>query len=118
MDINFIRRFAKGLKEYGVDYEDVVNNWKYCGGDYGAHLRYFRLTNPNMTIHELEPQKSCVCGHKIRRNCYISKDENILVLGSCCIRRFMKNSTRTCSNCGAKHKNRKYDLCNKCKPKH
>jgi hypothetical protein len=114
----YTQRFKRGLEERGIDYDDVVNNWKYCGGDSGAHLKYWALTNPDMDVGELDRESKCICGHAIRRNCFISKGDGILILGSCCIKRFMKNSGRTCSQCGAKHKTRKYDLCRECKPKY
>jgi hypothetical protein len=37
-------------------------------------------------------------------------------LGNSCIKRFIKKSGRTCETCGEPHKNRKVNMCNKCRP--
>ena len=37
-------KFIKGLKKYDLTYEEIKNsNWKYCGGNQGSHLNYFKL---------------------------------------------------------------------------
>ena len=59
-----------------------------------------------------------MCDHPIVENCYISKDFDIntlLIIGNCCIKRFVKSSSRTCENCNAPHKNRSLNYCNDCK---
>ena len=60
----------------------------------------------------------CMCDHPIVENCYISKDFDIntlLIIGNCCIKKFIKASSRTCENCNAPHKNRSLNYCNNCK---
>ena len=54
-------------------------------------------------------------GQYIKRNCYIEKDNDVIVIGNCCIKRFMKKSGRTCSVCEAPHRNIKTNYCNRCK---
>lgn len=109
----YIERFKDGIRRIGYDPQDVINNWRYFGGDYDSHLKYYIMVSNNETL----PQKehTCVCGQKIKRNCYLEKDSDIIVLGSCCIKRFINKSSRTCSVCGANHKNRKHNFCNLCK---
>ena len=107
--------FVNGLKDRGLNYNDVINNWKYCGGDDKAHLNYWSLINGKEELPEHEDK--CVCGHKIKKNCYLEYNDEILILGSCCIKRFLpKNSAgRTCDECGKSHRNRKINKCNDCK---
>jgi len=113
MKETFSKRFKSGIEEYGLKYEDVIMNWRYYGGDYDRHLRYYKLCSGGEELPEHNPY--CVCGQKIKRNCYLTKDDQILVLGNCCIKRFVHNSGRTCSVCGLAHLNRKTNFCNMCK---
>ncbi len=113
---NFQQRFIDGLKEYGLTIEDI-KNWKYCGGNHEQHLRYYKLCFPK-SKKTPEPVYQCVCKHPIIENCYITDGQkNVLILGNCCIKRFIEKSGRTCSNCEQPHKNRKNNLCNKCREK-
>jgi hypothetical protein len=104
------KKFIKGLELRGLDYDDVVNNWKYCGGDSGSHNNYFMLCYSS----EKRPanEDRCVCEHPIQENCYITNGELFLVVGNCCIKKFMVKSGRTCEECGSPHKNRNVNLCN------
>lgn len=106
-------RFLNGLKNHNISKKEIENNeWKYCGGDQGRHLNYFKLANNS----EIPPTTDkCVCGHHIVENCFITNGERIIVLGNCCIKKFIPKSTRTCSICGEPHKNRIVDRCNDCR---
>ena len=109
----FLDKFKKGLEKYGLRYDDVINNYRYCGGDYDHHLNYFLLS---YKYYEKPNKKfNCICDHVIKRNCYITNGDNMLVLGNCCIKRFILNSSRTCEVCGEGHKNRKDNKCNNCR---
>ena len=115
MTFELTHKFIKGLANYELTFEDIIHgNWKYCGGSSkGRHLNYFRLSCPE---DDLPPRASeCVCGHSIQENCYITNGEEILVLGNCCIKKFIPKSTRTCEKCGASHKNRIVNRCNDCR---
>jgi len=104
-------KFKKGLIEYGLSFEEI-KEWKYCGGNKGRHANYFKIAVPN---EQFPPKENkCVCGHDIIENCYITKDNEILVLGNCCIKRFIPKSGRTCEICGNSHRNRKHNICNNC----
>ena len=111
-------KFKKGLWEkYEMTIPDL-NYWKYCGGDGGKnnrHLNYWKLNFGNVDTPLNEER--CVCNHKIKENCYITDKENkeLLILGNCCIKRFIKKSGRTCENCGKFHKNIKINKCNNCR---
>ena len=56
------------------------------------------------------------CGVYIKENCFI-EDENgeIVIIGNECINKFCKISYRSCSNCEARHQNRKDNYCNDCR---
>jgi hypothetical protein len=107
-------RFIKGLHEYDLT-EEEVRGWKYYGGSSKCHLNYYKLASKNDVLPEHHTH--CACGHPIKENCYITDGERILVLGNCCIKRFLpkKNSGRTCEVCGEPHKNRKINKCNECR---
>ena len=107
-------KFIKGLKNYNLTYDEIKNsNWKYCGGRTGHHLNYFKLCFKNNKLPDIVNE--CVCGHHIEENCYITDGKEILVLGNCCIKKFISKSSRTCDNCGEPHKNRIVNRCNNCR---
>jgi hypothetical protein len=107
-------RFTNGLKQYNLTQEELIN-WKYCGGNTGSHLNYFRLC-----FGDKEPlpehTNKCICGHPITENCYIENGEELIVLGSCCVKRFI-TKRRTCGICNEPHKNIKINRCNDCRVK-
>lgn len=113
-------QFQDGLfKNYNMTMNDiVVNGYKYCGGNKGRHLNYFRLFFSNDKPLPTRVHK-CVCGHDIVENCYIINEtrDKIIVLGNCCIKRFLSKdkSGRTCEVCGKPHKNRSVNQCNDCR---
>lgn len=112
--IKLTNKFINGLKNYGLTYDDIKNsNWRYCGGNKGRHFNYFKLCFKDDEIPELIDK--CVCGQCILENCYITDGERILVLGNCCIKKFIPKSSRTCEICGEPHKNRKVNKCNNCR---
>ena len=111
------KRFKEGLKKITGD--DSLVNYVYAGGNVcGAELAYFHTKNPGVSLpgHKLE----CVCTHEILKNYYIKHvpTKMIVVVGSCCIKRYLPedNQRKTCSECGAPHKNRTVDMCNECRP--
>ena len=107
------RRFENGLKRYNISPEDLKENWKYCGGDRGRHLNYYKVVCPGEGPPENEER--CICGHRIKENCYITDGHFILTLGNCCVRRFLAKTTRSCEECGCPHRNRKDNRCKKCR---
>ncbi len=117
-------RLAEGLKNYDLTIEEVQNGqWFYCGGDHDDHLNYWKMRNNTKQLMgkkewSFPPHEShCACGHFIKNNCYITNKKKILVVGNCCIKRFLLKKSRVCEVCTADHKNRKYNLCDECKPK-
>lgn len=123
MSISFQKKFLNGLKnKYNLTMEDIANqDYKYIGGTPDEHnpQHYNQWLNiiaqkPHLNMPLAEQE--CTCGHKIKNNCFImNKYDNIIVLGNCCIKRFIPKSGRTCGWCGNPHKNRKFNLCNTCK---
>ena len=109
-------KFIEGLKAYNVTYEDILaGKWRYCGGD--GDKNYIKLFFRNKTEPKIIRKSNCVCGHPIIRNYYISDGDDIIILGSTCIKRFLPESSRTCDDCKAPHKNRKVNRCKDCRLK-
>jgi hypothetical protein len=112
--VELTERFIKGLREFNLTLKEITeNNWYYCGGDKNQHLNYFKLSCPEDDLPPFD--NKCVCGHHITTNCYITNGEDLLILGSCCIKKFVPKSSRTCEKCGTSHKNRKVNKCNDCR---
>ena len=107
------KRFSNGLKRYNITLDNLQADWKYCGGEHGRHLNYYALCCKDEDLPEHEDR--CICGHRIRENCYITDGIYILTLGNCCVQKFLPNNTRTCEKCGAGHRNRKDNLCLNCR---
>lgn len=112
--IELTQKFIKGLENYGLSYKEIVkSDWKYCGGRTGRHLNYFKICCKNDVLPDQVYE--CVCGHHIEENCYITNGKEILILGNCCIKKFIPKSSRTCEKCGESHRNRVVNRCNKCR---
>ena len=114
--ISLKSRLIQGPERVNLTFEEIATKWKYCGGDFENHLSYFKLRFPKRELPD--HRDHCVCGHYIERNCYITNGDEILVLGNCCIKRFMKHSSRSCEVCDKPHKNRVVNFCNNCKEGH
>ena len=115
MDIS--KRFENGLKKkYNLNIEDL-NNFYYIGGEIGIHNKYYKLFTNNSPL--LTHTDKCICGHKIKNNCYISNGNIILIIGESCINKFLPNKKkRICSECLCPHRNRlSTNKCNICKLK-
>jgi len=109
------KRFLSGLSKYELEYDDFCKNWYYIGGSTGSHLKYFKLRCPNDELPEIKT--NCICGHRIKTNCFVSNGEYVLSLGNCCIFRFVPKHYRTCEICFERHRNRKDNKCNACRYK-
>ncbi len=112
---NISKRFISGLGKYNLTIEDINNEWFYMGGETGQHLKNYKKSYRNK---ELPPHSdTCVCGHKIKNNCFITNGEDVLALGTACALRFVPKLDRICEECGEKHRNRKDNKCKKCRRK-
>lgn len=99
--------------KYDVTHFDM-NEWRYTGGNKSSrHVNYWKLTQGDKPFPPYE--EYCVCGHKIQEQCYITNDTVIVVVGNCCVKRFITHSTRTCKKCNKSHQNRKDNLCKDCR---
>lgn len=114
MSNTYINKIKINLANVNKTWEEFVNA-KYRGGDTEEHYRYWTETCGNK---QLPPHADhCICGHAIERNQYIEfEDSTIYVLGSCCIKKYVAKSKRTCDKCGAAHRTRNVNLCKDCKP--
>lgn len=115
--MDLTQRFTEGLLNYDLTLDEIQSGkYVYAGGDTGiSHTKYLDMSG----ITKPDKEKHCVCGHKISKNFYIynSADDIILVLGSCCILKFMPKQyrLRTCRNCKKPHRNIKINQCNDCR---
>jgi len=116
----YLKNLIKALEDKGLTYDEVKTTYKYSGGrgsenidplhecqSETRHSRYFNLCLPN--AKRPEPVDTCLCKHEIVENCYITKNfdiNTILILGNCCIKKFIDASSRTCEICDISHKNR------------
>jgi hypothetical protein len=117
--LDLTERFIEGLENYNLTLEEIQNgSWRYCGGSgEQRHKNYFKTVFGNDDYPD--PDDHCVCGHYIEENCYIYNPDSgeILIIGNCCIKKFIPKSGRTCEQCGESHRNRKDNLCNNCREK-
>lgn len=114
MDTKFSKQFADGLREHGLNYETARDTFRYVGGNKTPrHQNYFKLVYKNNNYPPIASH--CICSHPITENCYITNGDRILILGNCCIKRFIPKATRTCEVCGDAHKNRIVNRCHKCR---
>ena len=108
--MNLNKRFKEGLKKYNLTTNEIENS------DYRQVIKEF-LIKSNKEVPPFTDR--CVCGHKIEQQCYIhsKKNNNTLVLGNCCVKKFIPKERRgkTCDDCGKHHKNKKVNKCNDCR---
>lgn len=86
-------------------------------------ILFFEYKKQNYDIKELFTEESCVCKTPIKHLCFLHNKDyknntkpEYLLIGSCCITKFMPDGlTKTCSNCGEIHQNRKDNFCNDCR---
>tara|TARA_R110002012_G_C11247822_1_gene566284 strand:+ start:74 stop:475 length:402 start_codon:yes stop_codon:yes gene_type:complete len=111
---NISKRFISGLQKYNLTVNDLQNEWYYMGGNRGDHKKYFEEKYKDDEMPDLTDR--CVCGHKIKNNCFITDGDSILILGTACAKRFAKpRQDRICEKCNQPHRNRKNNICNKCR---
>ena len=108
-------QFMIELASHSDNKDNPIPEWEYCGGDTSSHLRYYSLRCKGTPMPQHEEQ--CICSHHIVSNCYIRhrRSREMLVIGSCCIKRFMGGCRKECTVCGMVHKNRVHTLCNVCR---
>lgn len=113
----FQKNILENLKKNGINSLEELNEFRYAGGDSKSHFNYFKLLFKDEELPSHSDK--CICNTDITENCYIVRENDnefeLLVLGSCCIKKFVSKCKRTCNVCGMNHKNRKLNLCNSCK---
>ena len=112
-------------KYFIIRFPDFQKKWRETHIIDGKNIYiYYRITT-HKPIHSQDdfPDKNyprhinkCVCNHDIEKNYYITNGSVMLILGSCCIKKFMPNGMRkSCEHCENLHKNIKDNLCNDCR---
>lgn len=120
--------FINGLRsKYDMSYDDV-KNWIFCGGRAGhanapskfiSYEKYFTQCFPNVEFPDIDNR--CVCDAELTHNCYIRKDiestaDSILIVGSCCIDKFIDaGKVKKCEKCASEHRNRNDNICKTCR---
>jgi len=107
------RRFLTGLKKNNLSLKELKEKWKYIGGESGHHLNYFKKHYGDEDLPD--HYDYCVCGHRIKNNCWISDGEYVLAVGESCVNKFVPKNNKLCEECGEKHRNRKDNKCCKCR---
>jgi hypothetical protein len=113
-EYDLYKRFLIGLQNiYDLSFNDI-KDWQYAGNN-GSGQIYYKLRFPkSKKLPDYE--SNCVCGHPIIKNCYITDGRRILVLGSCCVEKFIPSGLkRVCSKCNKPHRNIKINKCNDCR---
>jgi hypothetical protein len=104
-------------KEYGLRPKDL-DDWQYAGGDYNEKEPWHAKFKKEFKIKTDWPERAdeCVCGVEIMYNCFISNRERdwVLVIGRCCINKFIGPNRRRCEICYEPHRNRKRNMCKAC----
>lgn len=118
MNNKYINKINENLKPYGLEFSDLAN-FRYVGGNENSHLNYYKMEY-NGKYPNIPQSEECICGHQIKENCYITNDKIFVVIGNCCIKKFIPKDKqgRTCKMCRKSHRNRKNNYCNECRIKH
>lgn len=125
MENKYIKKISKNLKKLDITFEEFQNDFRRAGGYNPNDERKDAILKREweQTFKNKERPthvNHCLCNHYIEDNRYIKHFKNndtILILGSCCIKRFMKYCSKMCEICDKPHKNRKDNKCNKCRNK-
>ena len=110
---NLFKKFILGLTDINLTLKEIQLNYKYAGGDQGAHNNYFKLKYQE----EQRPiyKNKCICNQLITKNYYITNGIDFLVLGICCFRHLIFKTYKTCEICEQPHTNKFVNMCNECK---
>ena len=107
--------FINCFKSLGYDYNKIYE-WSYAGGNYESLENYFLVLHNSIGFQRPKHKHKCICGNPIEKQAYIRKNLEGLVIGSCCIKKFIPTGmSRTCEKCKRIHQNRKDNLCNSCR---
>ena len=123
--------------------KDVEQNWWFCGGrdthiendedeEHGSVVSEAQLAKwealwehyfPGRAMPE--PSHECVCNKGgLRYNCFITNGKRVLIIGRVCLTQFLPKQhqeakdavAKRCDRCKEVHRNRKDNLCKKCRP--
>jgi hypothetical protein len=119
-ELDLTERFIRGLENYDLT-ADEIKNWTYVGGGHTTNRELHKILDQKFKVNfptsdPIELEDTCVCGHPIQQNAFISDGERILVLGSCCVKRFLTTGTKkTCRKCKKPYRGC-YLECKSCRP--
>jgi hypothetical protein len=119
-------KFINGLEKLGLSYNEI-KKWQYCGGKSWSdgshtitrHEKYFHQCYPNEQFPK--QVRECICGTDLIHNCFIRENnesniESILIVGQCCVEKFIDGGLdKKCEICASSHNNIKDNLCKTCR---
>lgn len=117
------KKFLEALKQASIVPHEIYykDQWKYAGGEMGRHCLKLKSALGKGFWHFVDTIKRkdrCICTHWIVENCYIQSilTGRILIVGNCCIKKFLKiDTTKRCQNCAEPHSNRLDNFCFDCR---
>ena len=113
---SYHKLFNIALEEMSVESPiPFKDQWKYIGGDSGRHRKKFKtIFGRTPDIAQLD---ECICSHKIVENCYLENklSGKQIVVGNCCINRYIEDTSKKCEECGDEHRNTKDNYCSDCR---
>ena len=112
-------KIKRGFKKIGINVEDIADKYEYCGSTSNFGTQYWE----HVCKDEKKPgyKNRCVCGTRIVNNAYIinrnevDEAKRILVLGTCCIKRFTRLDRKYCIICGENNPSNSFNVCRKCR---
>lgn len=116
-------KICQEVKKLGETEESIRDNYIYYGGNSGLHLEYFNQKSSGLDINEVCDVDKCdTCNQKITNMivlCNESNDDCLRICQRCCdnFGKTQKKSQGICDDCGAEHRNRSDNYCNKCREK-
>lgn len=89
-------RIRNGLKQYGLQLQEVLDEWHYDGGSHGEAYKHFLELNKDNKLPQHESE--CICGINMYHNYYLRKDDNILIVCSVCLKTLNFDYDLKCTN--------------------
>jgi hypothetical protein len=110
----YMKKIQEKLDLLNITFEDLLN-FKYNKNDQIESI--IDKTKENLKAYNINAYNECLCGHIIKNHKVISNDIIHLIVGACCVKRFIKkdNQISKCKRCNMDHNKRVNSLCEPCK---
>lgn len=106
--------YFDNLKKKLGNFENYTAIGKYKSKNNEEKTNYMKAFEENSDLEWPKHSLLCVCGHWIKKQCYIQNilTNEIIVVGNCCIKKF--NIKKKCIQCQNTHNRTKYNICIDC----